>query len=175
MSYIHKLLNHIAVPVWANANKPGSFLGDGLWHKPAVPLKWIGLAPTNYRFYRTWVKVRPVGSTKSCRPKANPTTSAIRLTVQERTGECLRYVRVNANARAGCRPACLITKLERSLPKDCKRSSCSSCRCGLLYVCTTAGDGILTLIAVSTWGTFMLHVSGWDMVALDWVHDIWQE
>ncbi|MED6183782.1 hypothetical protein PIB30_040909 [Stylosanthes scabra] len=91
---------------------------------------------------------------------------------RERTGKCLRYARVNANARVGCRLACLITKLEGSLPKGCKRSSFSSCRCGLLYVCTTAGDGILALIAVSTWGTFMLHVSGWDMATLDWVHDI---
>ncbi|MED6113058.1 hypothetical protein PIB30_067457 [Stylosanthes scabra] len=33
-------------------------------------LKWIGLASTGYWFYRTQVIVRPVGSTKSCRPKA---------------------------------------------------------------------------------------------------------
>ncbi|MED6221273.1 hypothetical protein PIB30_052826 [Stylosanthes scabra] len=35
------------------------------------PLKWIGLAPTKYQFYRTWVTVRSVGSTKSCRPRDN--------------------------------------------------------------------------------------------------------
>ncbi|MED6113093.1 hypothetical protein PIB30_067751 [Stylosanthes scabra] len=51
------------------------------------PLKWIGLASIRYRFYRTRVIVRPVGSTKLRRPKA------------------------------GCRPACLITKLEGSLSK----------------------------------------------------------
>ncbi|MED6140724.1 hypothetical protein PIB30_096242 [Stylosanthes scabra] len=35
------------------------------------PLKWIGLASTRYRFYRIWVIVRPVSSTKLCRPRDN--------------------------------------------------------------------------------------------------------
>ncbi|MED6170970.1 hypothetical protein PIB30_036328 [Stylosanthes scabra] len=38
---------------------------------------------TKYRFYQTWVKVRPVDSTKSSRLKANPTTLIIRLTIQQ--------------------------------------------------------------------------------------------
>ncbi|MED6194234.1 hypothetical protein PIB30_026494 [Stylosanthes scabra] len=50
-----------------------------------APLKWTGLAPTKYRSYQTGVKVRPVGSTKSRRPKANPATLTIRLT-------CLGYI-----------------------------------------------------------------------------------
>ncbi|MED6207986.1 hypothetical protein PIB30_040760 [Stylosanthes scabra] len=39
--------------------------------------------PTKYRFYRTWVTVKPVDSAKSCRPKANPATKMLlRPTVQ---------------------------------------------------------------------------------------------
>ncbi|MED6122949.1 hypothetical protein PIB30_044688 [Stylosanthes scabra] len=51
------------------------------------PFKWNGLASTKYRFYRTWVTVRPVGSTKTCRPRDNSGYIQIRLTVQEREPE----------------------------------------------------------------------------------------
>ncbi|MED6189620.1 hypothetical protein PIB30_097793, partial [Stylosanthes scabra] len=33
--------------------------------------------PTKHRFYRAWVTVKPVGSAKSCRPKANPATKML--------------------------------------------------------------------------------------------------
>ncbi|MED6183628.1 hypothetical protein PIB30_039468 [Stylosanthes scabra] len=40
--------------------------------------------PTKYRFYRTWVTVKPVDSAKSCRPKANSATKMLlRPTVQK--------------------------------------------------------------------------------------------
>ncbi|MED6194401.1 hypothetical protein PIB30_028154 [Stylosanthes scabra] len=89
-------------------------------------LKRIGLASTKYRFYRTWVTVRPVGSTKSCRSRDNSDYIRIWLTVQERTVERMQGSNAFGNARAGCRPAC-------QEMRKCK---------------------------------------GWDMAALDWVHDI---
>ncbi|MED6180186.1 hypothetical protein PIB30_008044, partial [Stylosanthes scabra] len=51
--------------------------------------------PTKYRFYRSWVTVKPVGSAKSCRSKANsgykdatPANGS-----EERTVEMLRAMR----------------------------------------------------------------------------------
>ncbi|MED6182098.1 hypothetical protein PIB30_025477 [Stylosanthes scabra] len=107
------------------------FLGTDYGISRFVPLKWIGLALTKYRFYRTWVTVRPVGSTKSCRPKANPATSDIRLTVQERTRKKARYLKALNDPPVDA--VCLIIAL-------------------------LTGDEILTFIGCSTWGTFLLHV-----------------
>ncbi|MED6123541.1 hypothetical protein PIB30_050112, partial [Stylosanthes scabra] len=39
-----------------------------------IPRNGLEWQPTKYRSYRTCVTVRPVGSAKSCRPKANPAT-----------------------------------------------------------------------------------------------------
>ncbi|MED6113539.1 hypothetical protein PIB30_071717, partial [Stylosanthes scabra] len=59
------------------------FLGMVHGSEPVDPLEGLVRQPTKHRFYRAWVTVKPVGSAKSCRPKANPATKMLlRPTVQ---------------------------------------------------------------------------------------------
>ncbi|MED6132884.1 hypothetical protein PIB30_022963 [Stylosanthes scabra] len=117
---------------------------------PVNLLKWIGLALTRYRFYRTWVTVRPVNSTKSCRPRDN--SGYIRYPAngsRERTGERIQGSNVFGNARAGCRPAC-----------QEMRNARAGCRpaCSRFWVVALKDHHVPPINAVCP--------------ALDWVHDI---
>ncbi|MED6160179.1 hypothetical protein PIB30_048908 [Stylosanthes scabra] len=52
--------------------------------------------PTKHRFYRAWVTIKPVGSVKSCRPKANQATKMLlRPTVQRNEPNERRILRKN--------------------------------------------------------------------------------
>ncbi|MED6172050.1 hypothetical protein PIB30_046556 [Stylosanthes scabra] len=70
--------------VWDMTIEPGSSFWE--WFMVLNRLTLLeGLVrqPTKHRFYRAWVTVKPVGSAKSCRPKANPATNMLlRPTVQ---------------------------------------------------------------------------------------------
>ncbi|MED6175757.1 hypothetical protein PIB30_081360 [Stylosanthes scabra] len=70
--------------VWDTTIEPGSSFGE--WFMVLNRLTLLeGLVRqlTKHRFYRAWITVKPVGSTKSCRPKANPATKMLlRPTVQ---------------------------------------------------------------------------------------------
>ncbi|MED6213654.1 hypothetical protein PIB30_095351 [Stylosanthes scabra] len=70
--------------VWDTTIEPGSSFGE--WFMVLNRLTLLeGLVrqPTKHQFYRAWVTVKPVGSAKSRRPKANPATKMLpRPTVQ---------------------------------------------------------------------------------------------
>ncbi|MED6122288.1 hypothetical protein PIB30_038488 [Stylosanthes scabra] len=66
-----------------------------------IPKEGLVWQPTKYRSYRTCVTVRPAGSAKSCKPKANPATKMLlRLTVQR--NEPVRYKRLWNDEMAEC-------------------------------------------------------------------------
>ncbi|MED6158134.1 hypothetical protein PIB30_029931 [Stylosanthes scabra] len=66
------------------------------------PLRRIGDATDQHRFYRAWVTIKPVGSAESCRPKANSATKMLlRLTVQRNEpGWVLSRLSENESRRA---------------------------------------------------------------------------
>ncbi|MED6153271.1 hypothetical protein PIB30_100297, partial [Stylosanthes scabra] len=71
--------------VWDTTIEPGSSLwGWFMVLNRMTLLEGLVRQPTKHRFYQAWVTVKPVGSAKSCRPKANPATKMLlRLTVQK--------------------------------------------------------------------------------------------
>ncbi|MED6109926.1 hypothetical protein PIB30_038102 [Stylosanthes scabra] len=70
--------------VWDATIEPVSSFGERFMVLNRLTLlEGLVRQPTKYRFYRAWVTVKPVGSAKSCRPKANSATKMLlRPTVQ---------------------------------------------------------------------------------------------
>ncbi|MED6164605.1 hypothetical protein PIB30_091772 [Stylosanthes scabra] len=90
--------------VWDMTIEPGSSFWE--WFMVLNRLTLLeGLVRqlTKYRFYRAWATVKPVGSAKPCRSKANPATKMLlRPTVQrnEPANERLRAEAKKSRAQA---------------------------------------------------------------------------
>ncbi|MED6221523.1 hypothetical protein PIB30_055619 [Stylosanthes scabra] len=86
--------------VWDTTIEPGSSFWEWFMVMNRLTLlEGLVRQPTKHRFYRAWVTVKPVGSAKSCRPKANLATKMLlRPTVQR--NERLRAEAKKSRAQA---------------------------------------------------------------------------